>query len=107
MTIQEAIATGNRFTRPSFNGSYYETFLDALSDETAGIEGELALINATDYVVESEDVAVAVAVAVTLSQLELAWNDSRPTGGTVAEASKSAFFKRLSAKLVALSGESL
>ena len=40
-------------------------------------------------------------------QLEMAWNDSRPTGGTVAEASKSAFFKRLSAKLVALSGESL
>lgn len=94
MTIQEAMATGKAFKRPSMD-EFYSSFSEMVDAE--GIDDELSALRATDYVVETESIE-----GLEVGMLAAAWNATRPRGGSVAAAEQSQFFANFKTKLLQL-----
>lgn len=90
MTLNEAIASGKRFTREA------DSDLGDYMTAAEFLEGGITLsdFNATDYILEP--IAV-LSATIPKSVLEAAWNNSKPS--SVALAGSSDFFRRFTSLL--------
>ena len=86
MTLQEAINSGKRFSRPE--GAALGEYLSASEYLETGLT--LDEYNATDYELEPE-----VAPVITLDILAEAWNEAKGSRTSMANAQTSQFFKDL------------